>query len=296
MRLTGTISDWKGKFGWIQPDKPITHPQAKMHKGLVYLSQMDVEAEISGIGAAVSFFVYADGTGLGATNCRPHNGGPPVQHTVTKQPSAREAFAGSMAGGKGSATPTSGKKQRVSNSPITGQVKSFKGDYGWIIPLEPVKHPQFKGAIYVKASDIIGHQPLQAGMTVNFLVYADSQGLGAEQCRLLDDSGVQQPSAASLSQSTGGGAGGASGGTNLGKRERITTVPMTGDVLDWKGTFGWVKPHVPVEHEAARRRQGNVYVAKKDLRTISELKVGQLVQFHVFVDNSGLGGEECKPF
>merc|ERR1719219_1526740 len=70
-RCTGRITDWKGKFGWICPDTVINHPEARLHKGQVYLSQMDVEAEISGVGAHVSFFVYADGTGLGAMNCRP---------------------------------------------------------------------------------------------------------------------------------------------------------------------------------------------------------------------------------
>jgi len=284
-RVTGKITDWKGKFGWIQPDRPIQHPEAKFHKGLIYLSQMDVEAEISGIGANVNFFVYSDGTGLGASNVRPATGVPPVQLTVTK-PTAGQAHVAKAAA---KAAPAPGQKQRVGNAPITGQVKSFKGDYGWINPSEPLKHPLFKGQIYIKASDVVGRKHLQPGMTVSFFLYSDNQGLGAERLTIVDDTGAQeQPTAAS-----GGGAG---AGADAGPRERLTAVPTTGEVLDWRGNFGWVKPHEAVDHPAAQRRQGNVYVSRRDLKGVAELKVGQLVQFHVFVDNSGIGGEECAPF
>lgn len=320
-RLTGKISDWKGTYGWIQPDKPINHPQAKFHRGLIYLAQVDVEAEISGIGSGVSFFCYADGTGLGATNCKPVAGVvPPVQRTVAKPSAARGAFAGAAslsapaaflgalakaaASSKPAAAAGPGQKARVSSALITGQVKSFKsgpGGYGWITPLEPVKHPLFKGQIYVKATDVVGGKVLEPGMTVCFYVYADSQGLGAETCRVLDGSGAQpgtgvfvppKPTmAASLVAKVA-----ATPAPTIAERERLTVVPTTGDVLEWRGGFGWVKPHAPVDHPEAKKRQGKVYVSKSDLKGITSLQVGQLVQFHVFVDSSGIGGDECMPF
>jgi len=296
-RITGRIADWKGKFGWIQPDKPIAHPEAKMHKGQVYLSQMDVEAEISGIGAHVSFFVYADGTGLGAMNCRPSGTVPAVQHTVMKYdmgkaagkgPSQKAAYAGNFS----AVPPGPGQKKRVSNSMITGQVKAWKGGFGWIVPLEAVKHPLFRGQIYVKASDVVDRQPLQVGQTVSFYVYADPQGLGAEQCTILGEDGLPQKSETTATATSHvvepkGPSG---------PRERLTVVPTTGEVSDWKGAFGFIRPHEAIEHEQASKRDGKVYIAKKDLVGAETLSVGQLVQFHVFVDNSGLGAEECMPF
>lgn len=274
-----------------------------MHKGQIYLSQMDVEAEISGVGAHVSFFIYADGTGLGAMNCRPAGGLVPVQPVVQKpqllqarpqQVSARVAFAGNAGAAR---PPMPIIKQRVSSARVTGQVKNWKGGFGWITPMEPVNHPLFKGQIYVKASDILGGQPLSVGATVSFYVYADSQGLGAEECMEASADGTPPPQA-------GGRQVAHSAGPPKfvepkvapGPRERLTVVPTTGEVLEWKSTFGWIRPHEAVDHPAASKRDGKVYVAKKDLVNGSELHVGQLVQFHVFVDNTGVGAEECMPF
>mmetsp|Transcript_86467 Transcript_86467/g.149609 ORF Transcript_86467/g.149609 Transcript_86467/m.149609 type:complete len:133 (+) Transcript_86467:2-400(+) len=79
-------------------------------------------------------------------------------------------------------------------------------------------------------------------------------------------------------------------------RERLTTIPTTGDVLSWKKAFGWINPHEPVDHPKASMRKGQVFVSKKDLVGMSELTTGQIVQFHVFADESGLGAEECSAF
>jgi len=272
-----------------------------MHKGQLYLSQLDVEAEISGVGAHVSFFVYADGTGLGAMNCRPADS-PAVARTVTKpqamnhQPPAAFRTTQANAGRPGAGAPQ-GQRKRVSNAMISGQVKAWKGGFGWITPLEPVSHPQFRGQIYVKGSDVAQGQALEVGTQVVFYLYADSQGLGAEQCSLMDENGVvlaEEPEAPAPAKGKAGGKG--AGRVAPGPRERVTVVPTTGEVLEWKGNFGWIRPHEPVEHEKARQRGGKVYVAKRDLQGGGELEAGQLVQFHVFVDNSGVGAEECMPF
>uniref|UniRef100_A0A7S2QGQ7 Uncharacterized protein n=1 Tax=Zooxanthella nutricula TaxID=1333877 RepID=A0A7S2QGQ7_9DINO len=77
-------------------------------------------------------------------------------------------------------------------------------------------------------------------------------------------------------------------------RTRITEEPVTGEVLEWKGKYGWIQPTVPVEHELAQRREGKIYVSMSDLvGGVEELTVGSLCQFHVFTDPSGLGAEEC---
>jgi len=290
--MTGRIAEWKGKFGWIQPDKPISHPEARMHKGQVYLSQMDVEAEISGVGAHVSFFAYADGSGLGAMNCRPA-GSVPVQPTVMKQTPQAKPAAQSWGGsaGRQMQSMAPGVKKRVSNCKVMGQVKTWKGGFGWIVPAEPVKHPLFRGQIYVKGSDVKGTQSLEPGTMVSFYIYADSQGLGAEDCIMVDESGAPVAQVASTA-----GAKSDGGRVPLGPRERLTVVPTTGEVCDWKGSFGFIRPHEAVDHPQAGKRDGKVYVAKRDIEGNSELSVGQLVQFHVFVDNSGLGAEECMPF
>jgi len=77
-------------------------------------------------------------------------------------------------------------------------------------------------------------------------------------------------------------------------RARITKAPVTGEVLEWKGKYGWVQPTTPIEHEMAQRHGGRIYVSMSDLQNgLTELTPGTICQFHVFSDASGLGCEEC---
>lgn len=69
--LLGTITQWRGKFGWIKPHDTIEHPLASRHQGDLYLEQGDVEEEIEGVGSTVQFILYGDRKGLGAQNVRP---------------------------------------------------------------------------------------------------------------------------------------------------------------------------------------------------------------------------------
>eukprot|EP00444_Apocalathium_aciculiferum_P026668 CAMPEP_0183438124 /NCGR_PEP_ID=MMETSP0370-20130417/76242_1 /TAXON_ID=268820 /ORGANISM="Peridinium aciculiferum, Strain PAER-2" /LENGTH=172 /DNA_ID=CAMNT_0025626229 /DNA_START=64 /DNA_END=580 /DNA_ORIENTATION=- len=48
-------------------------------------------------------------------------------------------------------------------------------------------------------------------------------------------------------------------------RERITQEPMTGEVAEWKGKYGWITPTVPLEHPMAAKNKGNLYVSMSDL-------------------------------
>jgi len=79
-------------------------------------------------------------------------------------------------------------------------------------------------------------------------------------------------------------------------RERISQAPVTGEILYWMGKFGWIKPHVPIEHEkAGGKNKGKVFVSMKDV-TGEQPPQGATVQFQVYVDASGLGAEEVISF
>lgn len=76
-------------------------------------------------------------------------------------------------------------------------------------------------------------------------------------------------------------------------RERVAEALVGGEVLEWKGTFGWIKPAKQPDHPAAERRGGKVYVHHQDLAgEASELQVGAQVQFLLYCDLSGLGAEQ----
>lgn len=83
------------------------------------------------------------------------------------------------------------------------------------------------------------------------------------------------------------------GGPDL-PRERVTAEePVSGEVVEWRGTFGWVKPDTTVEHGSAARRDGRIYAHKQDFQSgVQQFEAGTKIRFHVYADSSGLGAEE----
>lgn len=82
------------------------------------------------------------------------------------------------------------------------------------------------------------------------------------------------------------------GGAEL-ERENVGEDLHMGEVIDWKGNFGWIKPSGPIDHESASRRDGRVYIHKKDLQGgVEALEKGATVKFKVYADSSGLGAKD----
>jgi len=78
----------------------------------------------------------------------------------------------------------------------TGEFLVMLGHYGWISALQDIDHPEADrhgGRIYLKASDVRpGYTPKQ-GDEVTFFLYADDNGLGAEDCFASNDPFPPQP-------------------------------------------------------------------------------------------------------
>jgi len=182
-RVLGTIAEWKGRFGWILPDEEIQHPEARLKGGRVYLAQDDVMEVISGVGAHVSFYAYSDGNGLGAMHCVPSDS-PTAKKKLTKP--------GTKATPKPKAHATPGRK-RVSDEKLSGKVKSWRGGFGFITPSQPVDHPLFTGSLFLHSNDIVDDGKPDVGKEVSFHLYSDPQGLGAEECVVLDNEGSGAP-------------------------------------------------------------------------------------------------------
>eukprot|EP00927_Polykrikos_kofoidii_P042913 TRINITY_DN36969_c0_g1_i2.p2 TRINITY_DN36969_c0_g1~~TRINITY_DN36969_c0_g1_i2.p2 ORF type:complete len:168 (+),score=31.86 TRINITY_DN36969_c0_g1_i2:109-612(+) len=81
------------------------------------------------------------------------------------------------------------------------------------------------------------------------------------------------------------------GGPHL-PRNRILASTVYGEVIEWLGKYGWVKPMEPVDHPLAHKHNGRIYVSNKDLTNATALQQGQLVAFYVYADASGLGAED----
>jgi len=73
-KFTGTVSAWKGKYGWIQPAEAIEHEKASLHKGGLFVGLNDLEGGITEltVGATVEFHICEDDSGLGAEEVVQH--------------------------------------------------------------------------------------------------------------------------------------------------------------------------------------------------------------------------------
>jgi len=84
------------------------------------------------------------------------------------------------------------------------------------------------------------------------------------------------------------------GGPNL-PRWRIgaSNFPIAGQVVSWKGHVGWIQPEQAIDHPKAAAHQGHIYIHDKDVINGGPLTRGQQVRFYVYLDQTGLGAEEC---
>lgn len=60
-------------------------------------------------------------------------------------------------------------------------------NYGWLMVYGNVDHPSVEnrgGDVYIHKDDVVLDESLSAGDVVTFYLYADDQGLGAEECRV----------------------------------------------------------------------------------------------------------------
>merc|ERR1712232_1423742 len=73
-------------------------------------------------------------------------------------------------------------RERLSEDLYRGTVVMFRRNMGFIKPDDQIDHPdasRHKGEIYVHEKDIT--EPLAKGNKVQFYIYVDSSGLGAEE-------------------------------------------------------------------------------------------------------------------
>eukprot|EP00929_Paragymnodinium_shiwhaense_P002247 TRINITY_DN10244_c0_g1_i1.p1 TRINITY_DN10244_c0_g1~~TRINITY_DN10244_c0_g1_i1.p1 ORF type:complete len:248 (+),score=30.72 TRINITY_DN10244_c0_g1_i1:87-830(+) len=79
-----------------------------------------------------------------------------------------------------------GPRTRLTRNVVPGRVIEWKGQYGWIEPQVVIEHPELsknKNRIFIHAEDCLPKwRNLAVGSLVEFHLYSDGQGLGAEEC------------------------------------------------------------------------------------------------------------------
>lgn len=117
---------------------------------------------------------------------------------------------------------TTGPRERLDkDARACGEVVRWCGGFGWIRPLAPVEHPaaaKHSGDVFVHSSDVIGAWKLEPGTAVDFVIYADRSGLGAEECRI-----SQVPGRAAWSR---GAPKGGKGASLAGGKGKVPAAPM----------------------------------------------------------------------
>jgi len=87
-----------------------------------------------------------------------------------------------------SCTPIRPGEKGQKSAKCRGQMLAVLGSYGWILPHGQVCHPDFErhaGRIWVHRNDFRKGSKPQESDEVEFFLYADENGLGAEDCRVL---------------------------------------------------------------------------------------------------------------
>lgn len=98
--------------------------------------------------------------------------------------------------GKGKGKTASGKtpghmlpRTRISQAPFLGTITEWKGKYGWIKPIEDIEHEhawKHDGNIFCGMDDIVDATSLPPGTEVQFHIWEDVSGLGAEEVMVQD--------------------------------------------------------------------------------------------------------------
>jgi len=67
-----------------------------------------------------------------------------------------------------------------------------------------------------------------------------------------------------------------------------------GEVLFMAGHYGWLTTDSIIEHPSAGKNGGRIYVHQRDVASSVTLVEGDKVVFYLYVDDQGLGAEECR--
>lgn len=264
-RVTGTLVQWKGKFGWIQPDEKINHPAASKRGGKVYLAQEDVEKGQLELKSSLSFFVYADENGLGAMQCQTFTRTAKSQVQVKAQ----------------------GKEQVKAQG--KAQIKPQINTYGNRVGVQ--RTIQKMGNMVQAGVPMIASRYAQAWAGRGFSSARVSGGrLGAWGGVAL---GVVNRNRSGNVASSSDAARGPAPPPDKSTRERVLSARVTGRLMRWRGSWGFIQPSATIDHPAAEKHRGQVYLHQSDIHNGATLKEGTQVNFFLYADKDGLGAEHC---
>merc|ERR1719409_16776 len=58
--------------------------------------------------------------------------------------------------------------------------------------------------------------------------------------------------------------------------------------------YGWLMVYGNIDHPSVEKHGGDVYIHKDDVVEYESLTEGDVVTFYLYVDEKGLGAEQCQ--
>jgi len=165
-KFTGTVFDWKGKYGWIQPGEEIAHEKASLRGGRLFASIDDIiGAQSLDVGAEVEFHICEDEAGLGAEEVVQTGAGKPQAAGGKSGCKGGWSKDGWKGGSKGSSWDSAkgwapaaakgamggwdswGKGGKGKDAKGKGKSKSKEGGKGHMLPKTRITAEKFNGTV-----------------------------------------------------------------------------------------------------------------------------------------------------
>merc|ERR1712046_450393 len=78
------------------------------------------------------------------------------------------------------------------------------------------------------------------------------------------------------------------------QRSRLRENVVYGEVVEWKGNFGWINPAEEIQDESGRKYE-KLFVLSTDVQEGLQLTEGVFVKCNVYKDSQGAGAENVSP-
>jgi len=284
-RTQGTVEFYNGVFGWLIPSTPVNHAAASKHDGKIYLNKKDLEgaAELKK-GDRVTFFVYADASGLGAMNCLV-KGGP------TPTPKAGAGNISGKAGGPQAPKQPAGKPgppKAAQGVQKTIEKNGPQASAGFLPPSAKSKQgPSPPKAQAPKAQPPKGQPQPPKGQPPKPQPPKTSPPSAKEGAKGAKDSTRDEKAAGKTDDKKD---------LKTPDRKRVSWKRFQGKVLSFNKKFGWIHSSEEIVHEANQKHKGRLYLASDDVseEVREKLTPGTQVSFIAYADAQGLGAEQVK--
>ena len=300
-RVTGKILRWKDTEGWIRPDTAIDHPFKLKNRGEVLVKKQDVSAgQVLETGTAVDFLVYAEKDGGGrlcAEFCRPL----PKAKPQPGQPGLKaKGSVGQVLLKPGFLKTKANTKIPVKPQPPAASSQNSQASEAipkFMKPAAKAKIALPKAAViktHLKpAVNDAGKEGKLGKGWKEWLVGKDGKGneKGGKEKGGKEKGGKEKGGKEKGGKEKGGKEKGAwasewaENGRKAGAERTQLKVLQTGVISKWLGNYGWIEADKAIDHAAASKHGGKIFLHKKDLQSEEAPKPGSRVSFSLYVQS-----------